>query len=75
MQGNYAMDHKSVQLKQEPNKQELNWENIIITINKYLIHFESLPACHLNKKFILNPVESSRSAPARNLNSQQLVMD
>ena len=63
----HAMDHKSVQLKQAANKQELtNWENILITKNKdRVINFEIPPTDHLTKKFILNPVEGSRSAPTR----------
>ena len=61
------MDRKPVLLKQASNKQELtNWENILITKNKYrIINFEIPPADHLSKKFILNPVEGSRSAPTR----------
>ena len=62
----HAMDHKPVLLKQASNKQELNWENILITKNKdRIINFEILPADHLTLKFILNPVEDSRSAPTR----------
>ena len=50
-------------LKQAANKQELtNWKNILITKNKNcIINFEILPADHLTKQFILNPVEGSRS--------------
>ena len=63
----HAMDHKPVLLKQEANKLELTtWENILITKNKDLvINFEIPPADLLTKKFILNPVEGSRSAPTR----------
>ena len=59
----HAMDHKPALLKQAANKQELtNWENILITKNKdRIINFEIPPTDHLNKKFILNPVEGSRS--------------
>ena len=61
----HAMDRKPVLLKQASNKQELNWENILITINKdRIINFEISQADHLTK-FILNPVEGSRSAPTR----------
>ena len=57
-------------LKPASNKQELtNWENILITKYKdYIINFEIPPADHLSKKLILNPVESSRSAPIRSSN-------
>ena len=70
------MDHKPVLLKQTANKQELtNWENILITKNKDCdINFEIPPADHLTKKFILNPVEGSRSAPTRISNQNQSVM-
>ena len=70
------MDSKPVLLKQASNKQELtNWENILITKNiDCIINFEIPPADHLTKKFILNPVESNRSAPTRIPNSPQLVM-
>ena len=52
------MDHKPVQLKQAANKRELtNWENI--TNKDRIINSEILPADHLTKKFILNPVEGS----------------
>ena len=53
--------------KQASNKQELrNWQNILITKNKDLIiNFEIPPSDHLTKKFILNPVEVSRSAHIR----------
>ena len=49
------------------NKQELtNWKNILITkIKDRIINLEILPADNLTKKFILNPVEGSRSAPTR----------
>ena len=61
------MDHKPVLFKQSSNKQQLtNWENILITENKdHIINFKILPADHLVKKFILNRVEGSRSAPTR----------
>ena len=36
--------------------------------------FWNPPADHLTKKFILNPVEGSRSAPTRSWNQNQLVM-
>ena len=63
-------------LKRASNKQELtNGENILITKNKdHTINFEILPADHLTKKFILIPVEGSRSVPTRNSNSQQLII-
>jgi hypothetical protein len=69
----HAMDYKPVLLKQASNKQELTyWENILITKNKdRIINFEILPVDHLTRKFILNPVNGSRSAPTRNLKSQQ----
>ena len=51
------------------NQITINWGNILITKNKDLIiNFEIPPADHLIRKFILNPVESSRSAPTRNHN-------
>jgi hypothetical protein len=77
MERKHAMDHKPVLLKQASNKQELtNWENILITKNKdHVINFEILPADHLTKKLILNPVEDSRSAPTRISNQHQSVMD
>ena len=61
----HTMDHKPVLLKQTSNKQKLsNLENILITKNKdHIINFEILQTDHLTKKFILNPVEGSRSAP------------
>ena len=67
-----AMDLKPVLLKQASNKQKLtNSENIFITKNKdRIINFEIPPADPLTKKFILNPVEGSRSA----LNQRQSVM-
>ena len=70
------MDHKPVLLKQAANKQELtNWENIHITKNKdRVINFEIPPADHLTKKFILNPIEGSRSAPTRSSNQNQSVI-
>jgi hypothetical protein len=70
------MDRKLVLLKQTSNKQELtNWENIIITKNKdCIINFEILPTDHLTRKFILNPVESSRSSPTRSSNPSQSDM-
>ena len=59
----HAMHHKPVLLKQAANIQKLtNWENILITKDKdHVINFEIPPADHLTKKFILNPVERSRS--------------
>ena len=53
------MYHKSVLLKQSSYKQKLtNWKNILITKNKdQIINFEILPADHLTKNFILNPVD------------------
>jgi len=70
------MDHKPTLSKQASNKQELtNWENILITKNEdRIINFEIPPADHLTKKFILNPVGGSRSAPARSSNQNQSVM-
>ena len=49
------------------DRQELtNWENILITKYKdRVINFEIPPEDHLTNKFILNPVEGSRSAPTR----------
>ena len=72
----HTLDHKPVLLKQASNKQELtNWKDILITKSKYLsINFEIPPEDHLTKKFILIPVEDSRSAPTRIINPQQLVM-
>ena len=72
----HAVDHKPVLLKQAANKQELtNWENILITKTKdRIINYDIPPADNLIKKFILNPVESSRSAPIRIPNQHQLVM-
>ena len=69
------MNRKPVLLKEASNKQELtNWENILITKNKdHIINFETLPADNLSKKFILNLVEGSRSAPTRIPNQYQLV--
>ena len=63
------------QLKQASNKQELtNWENILIRKNEdHNINFEIPPADHLTK-FMLNPVEGSRSAPIRIPNQHQSVM-
>ena len=60
-------------LKQTSNNQEItNWENILITKTKNcIINSEIPPADHLTKKFILNPIEGSRSAPTRKSNSQQ----
>jgi hypothetical protein len=74
MKEKHAMDHKPVLLKQVSNKRELtNWENI--TENKdRIINFEILPADHLIKKFILNPVEGNRSTPTRIPNQHQSVM-
>ena len=55
------MDRKQILLKQASNKQEFNWENILITKDKArIINFKISPADHLTKKFILNPVEGSR---------------
>ena len=70
------MDCKPVLLKHVSNKQELtNWENMLITKNKNgIINFEISPADHLTRKFTLNPVEGSISAPTGNMNSQQAVM-
>ena len=49
------MHREPVLLKQAANKQELNWEIILITKNKdHIINFEILPANHLTRKFILN---------------------
>ena len=61
---------------QAANKQEFkNWENCLITKNKdRVINFEFPPADHLPKKFILNPVEDSKSALTRISNQNQLVM-
>ena len=60
---------------QASNIQEItNWENILITKNKDNMNFEILPAGNLTRKYILNSVEGKRSAPTRNLNSQQSVM-
>ena len=72
----HAMDNKPVLLKQAANKQEwTNWENILITKNKdRVINFEIPPTDHLTKKFILNPVEGSRSASTRISKQDQSVM-
>ena len=52
-----------------------NRENIFITKNKdCIINFEVPLPDHLTKKFILNPVEGSRSAPTRISNQHQSVM-
>ena len=61
------MDHKPVLLKQTSNKEELtNWKNTLITKNKgCIINFEIPSVDHLTKKFILKPVEGSRSAPKK----------
>ena len=61
------MDRKPVLLKQASNTEELtNWGNILIIKNKdFIINFEIPPADHLTKKYILNPVEDSRSASTR----------
>ena len=71
-----AMDRKPVLLKQASNKKELtNYKNILITKNKdRIINFEIPPPDHSTKKFILNPVEGSRSAPTRIPNQHQSVM-
>ena len=43
-----------------------------MTKNKdHVINFEIPPADHLTKKFIINPVEGSRSAPTRISNQDQ----
>ena len=70
------MDHKPGLLKQASIKQKLaNWGNILITKNKdHVINFEIPLADHLIKKFILIPVQGSRSAPTRNSNQNQSVM-
>ena len=39
-----------------------------------IINFEILPADHLTKKFILNPVEGWRSAPTRSSKQHKSVM-
>ena len=46
----------------------------IIKNEDCIINFEIPPTDHLTRKFILNPVEGSRPAPTRNLNSQQSIM-
>ena len=56
------MDCKPVLLKQASNKLG------IYPYNKNkdcIINFKILPADHLTKKIILNPVEGRRSAPTR----------
>ena len=65
------MNHKPVLLKQAAKKEELtNWKNILLTKNKdCIINFEIPPADHLTWKFILHPVEGSRSASTQNPNS------
>ena len=40
----------------------------------HVINFEIPPADHVTKKFILNPVEGSRSATTRSSNQNQSVM-
>ena len=66
------MEHITIILKQASNKQEFtNWENTLIIKNKGLIINCEIPqADHLTRKFNTTPVESSRSAPTRNQNSQ-----
>ena len=55
-------------------------QTIINKLGKYpynkehVINFEIPPADHLTKKFILNPVEGSRSTPTRISNQNQSVM-
>jgi hypothetical protein len=49
------MDRKSVLLKQASNKLGKYLYN---KKKKSIINFEILPADHLTKKFIINPVES-----------------
>ena len=70
------MDCEPVLLKRASNKQELtDWENIHVTKNKdCIINFEIPPVDHLTEKLILNPVESSRSAPTGIPNQHQSVM-
>jgi len=52
-----------------------DWESILITKNKDCIaNFEIPPAEHLTKKFILNPVEGSRSAFTRISEQRQSIM-
>ena len=66
----HSMDLKPVLLEQASNKQEF------YKLGKYpynkkqdrIINFEIPPADHLTKKFILNPVEGSRSVPTRSSN-------
>ena len=66
MKGNHAMNCKPVLLNQASNKKRINWKNILITKNKdCFINLKIPPADHLTKKFILNPVEGSRSAPTK----------
>ena len=61
---------------------ELVYDPFRVFLGKYpynknkdrIINFEIPPADHLTKKFILNPVEGSRSAPTRISNQNQFVM-
>jgi hypothetical protein len=69
-----TIGHKWILLKQASNKQELsNKENILTVKTKILVKI-SIPASRISKKFILNLVESSRWAPSRNQQLQQLVL-
>ena len=69
------MNRKPVLLKLAANKQEFtNWENALITKNKdHIINSEIPPVDHISR-FILKPIEGSRSVPTRNLNSEQSVV-
>ena len=59
----HGMEHKPVLLKQASNKQKINWKNYPYNKKQnHMINFEIPPADYLTKKFILNPVEGSRSA-------------
>ena len=40
----------------------------------HIVNVEISPVDHLTKKFILNPIEGSRSAPTRSSNENQSVM-
>jgi hypothetical protein len=75
MEIKHTVDHKPVLIKQASNKQELtNWGKYPYNKNRDHINFEIPPTDHLTKKFILNPLEGSRSAPTRSSNQSQLVM-
>ena len=69
----HAVNCKPFLLKQASNKQELTkWESSLVTENKnHIINVEIPPVDHLTKKFIINTVENSRSAPTRSSSQSQ----